>query len=271
MKTKLKGILTLLLALAVQISFAQEKTISGIVSESSGVLPGVSVVIKGTTTGTETDFDGKYSIKVNTGDVLSFSYIGYATVERTVGNRATIDVMMVQDENILDEVVITAQGIKKEKKALGYVVSTLKGEAISKRPETDVARALSGQVAGVNIGGGSGLAGSGTNITIIGFSSVTGSNQPLIIVDGVPFSNATNETSDLSTSESGNNSASRLLDLDPNNISEVSVLKGLSATTLYGEQGRNGVILITTKNGSGETQKKFEVRVNSSYFIEQIS
>jgi TonB-dependent SusC/RagA subfamily outer membrane receptor len=271
MKTKLKGILTLLLALAVQISFAQEKTISGIVSESSGVLPGVSVVIKGTTTGTETDFDGKYSIKVNTGDVLSFSYIGYATVERTVGNRATIDVMMVQDENILDEVVITAQGIKKEKKALGYVVSTLKGEAISKRPETDVARALSGQVAGVNIGGGSGLAGSGTNISIRGFSSITGSNQPLIIVDGVPFSNATNETSDLSTSESGNNSASRLLDLDPNNISEVSVLKGLIATTLYGEQGRNGVILITTKNGSGETQKKFEVRVNSSYFIEQIS
>jgi TonB-linked SusC/RagA family outer membrane protein len=202
--------------------------------------------------------------------VLTFSYVGYSSQDITVGSSDTIDASL-QPDNSLDEVVVTAQGIKKEKKALGYAVSTLKGNAVSERPETDVARALSGQVAGVNILGGSGIAGSGTNITIRGFSSITGDNQPLIIVDGVPFSNSTNETSTFSTSESGNNSASRLLDLDPNNISEVSVLKGLSATTLYGEQGRNGVILITTKNGSGETQKKFEVSVNSSYFVEKIS
>ena len=271
MKTKFNLLLTLVFAFVIQFSFAQQKNVSGTVSDENGLpLLGATVVISGTTSGTTTDFDGNYTINANTGDVLTFSYVGYSSQDITVGSSDTIDASL-QPDNSLDEVVVTAQGIKKEKKALGYAVSTLKGNAVSERPETDVARALSGQVAGVNILGGSGIAGSGTNITIRGFSSITGDNQPLIIVDGVPFSNSTNETSTFSTSESGNNSASRLLDLDPNNISEVSVLKGLSATTLYGEQGRNGVILITTKNGSGETQKKFEVSVNSSYFVEKIS
>ena len=120
MKSKLKGILTLLLALVVQITFAQEKTISGTVSESSGALPGVSVVIKGTSIGTETDFDGKYAIKAKAGDVLSFSYIGYLTTEKTVGTATTIDVRMQEDANVLDEIVVTALGIKRDKKSLGY-------------------------------------------------------------------------------------------------------------------------------------------------------
>jgi len=271
MKTKFSGILTLLLAFVVQFTFAQEKTISGKVTDDSGPLPGVSVIIKGTTAGTETDFDGLYTIKVNTGDILKFSFVGMSSQEIVVGASNTIDVVM-QADNVLEEVVVTAQGIRREKKALGYAVTTIKGDDVAKRPETDVARALSGQIAGVDVLGGSGIAGSGTNITIRGFSTMTGSNQPLIIVDGVPFSNATNETSTFSTTESGNNSASRLLDLDPNNIAELSVLKGLSATVLYGEQGRNGVILITTKSGSsGDTAKGFEVSVNSSYFVEEIS
>lgn len=254
-------------------ALAQEKNVSGTVSDQNGFpLPGVNIVVAGTSNGTQSDFDGKYSIVASQGQTLVFSYLGQKDVSVAVGASNTINVQMEEDAQALEEVVVTAQGVKREKKALGYAVTTLKGEDIAERPETDVARALSGQVAGVNILGGSGLAGSGTNITIRGFSTMTGSNQPLIIVDGVPFSNDTNETSTFSTSESGNNSASRLLDLDPNNISSLSVLKGLSATVLYGEQGRNGVILITTKAGAGSlSQNKLEVSVSSSYFFEKIS
>ena len=188
MKTKFNLILTLVFAFVIQFSFAQQKNVSGTVSDENGLpLLGATVVISGTTSGTTTDFDGNYTINANTGDVLTFSYVGYSSQDITVGSSDTIDASL-QPDNSLDEVVVTAQGIKKEKKALGYAVSTLKGNAVSERPETDVARALSGQVAGVNILGGSGIAGSGTNITIRGFSSITGDNQPLIIVDGVPFS-----------------------------------------------------------------------------------
>ena len=265
--------LTLLLALVVHLSYAQDKTITGTVTDQDGLpLPGVNIVVEGTTSGTQTDFDGNYAIQGSAGQVLLFSYIGQKDVRQTIGAENVVDVQMQEDAQALEEVVVTAQGVRREKKALGYAVTTLEGEAISERPETDVARALSGQVAGVNVLGGSGMAGSGTNITIRGFSTMTGDNQPLIIVDGVPFSNATNETSTFSTSESGNNSASRLLDLDPNNISSLSVLKGLSATVLYGEQGRNGVILITTKAGAGTLSKsKMEITVNSSYYVEKIS
>ncbi|RDY59369.1 SusC/RagA family TonB-linked outer membrane protein [Flagellimonas nanhaiensis] len=273
MKAKNYWIAFVLLLCVFTSALAQEKNVSGNVTDENGLpLPGVSVIVVGTSNGTQTDFDGNYNITASVGQILRFSYIGQKTEERTVGSSSIINLSMQEDAQALEEVVVTAQGVKREKKALGYAVTTLKGEDISERPETDVARALSGQVAGVNILGGSGLAGSGANITIRGFSTMTGSNQPLIIVDGVPFSNDTNETSTFSTSESGNNSASRLLDLDPNNISSLSVLKGLSATVLYGEQGRNGVILITTKAGSGSlSQSKLEVSVSSSYFVEKIS
>ncbi len=254
-------------------AYTQEKTVTGTVGDQNGQpLPGVNILVEGTTTGTQTDFDGKYAINTSQGQALIFSYIGLKDFKQTVSSSNEINVTMEESTEALEEVVVTAQGIRREKKALGYAVTTLKGEDVAKRPETDVARALSGQIPGVNILGGSGIAGSGTNITIRGFSTMTGDNQPLIIVDGVPFSNASNETSTFSTSESGNNSASRLLDLDPNNIANLSVLKGLSATVLYGEQGRNGVILITTKSGSStSTQNKLEVSINSSYYIEEIA
>ncbi len=273
MKVKRMQLMAVVFFLGILTSFAQEKPISGTISDLSGMpLPGVNIIVKGTTNGTQSDFDGNYTINVSVGDILSYTYIGLKSVERTVGSANTMNITMEEDNESLEEVVVTAQGIKREKKALGYAVTTLKGEDIANRPETDVARALSGQIPGVDVLGGSGLAGSGTNITIRGFSTMTGDNQPLIIVDGVPFSNASNETSTFSTSQSGNNSASRLLDLDPNNIANLSVLKGLSATVLYGEQGRNGVILITTKTGSsGTTSNKLEVSVNSSFYVEEIS
>ena len=126
MKTKFNGILTLLLALVVQISFAQTKTVSGTVSDDSGALPGVSILIKGTKSGTETDFDGKYTIKASSGDVLVFSYLGYTSTEKTVGNSNTINATLVEDNNVLDEVVVTALGIKRKPKELSYSVQSVK-------------------------------------------------------------------------------------------------------------------------------------------------
>ncbi|HBO28558.1 MAG TPA: SusC/RagA family TonB-linked outer membrane protein, partial [Leeuwenhoekiella sp.] len=139
----------LFLALVVQVSFAQTRTISGTVTDDSGVpLPGVNVLISGTTTGTQTDFDGLYSIEASTGDVLTFSYVGFSPQDVTVGTSSTIDVQLAAGE-ALEEVVVTAQGIKREKKALGYAVSEVSSEALEQRPESDVARVLSGKASGV--------------------------------------------------------------------------------------------------------------------------
>ena len=268
MKTKFKGVLTLILALIVQVSFAQVKTVSGTVSDSSGSLPGVSVIIKGTTQGAETDFDGKYSIKASAGDVLVFSYLGYESVEKTVGDSNTIDVTLVEGE-VLDEIIVVAQGIKREKKALGYAVSEVKTEQLEQRSEGDIGRILTGKASGVNIQTQSGISGSGTSILIRGMSSFSSSNQPLFVVDGVPFSSDTNAQGDF---VDGNNGSSRFLDIDPNNIESVNVLKGLAAATLYGTQGRNGVILITTKSGSSRASaSKQEITVSSSVFFNEIA
>ena len=267
MKTKFSGILTLLLAFVVQVSFAQT-TVSGTVSEENGPLPGASVLVKGTTTGAQTDFDGNYSINASPSDVLVFSYVGYTTQEITVGGQSTINVTLASD-NQLDEVIVTAQGLKREKKALGYAVSEVSSEAIENRAGGDVARVLSGKATGVDITSTSGTSGSATNVVIRGFNSINGSNQALFIVDGVPFSSDTNTQGNFAN---GNNGSSRFLDLDPNNIESVNVLKGLAAATLYGTAGRNGVIVITTKSGSSRKgNKKTEVTINQSFFANEIA
>ena len=271
MRTKFSGILTLLLAFVVQLTFAQEKTISGTVTDQSGLpLPGVNIVIKGTSTGTQTDFDGNYSVKANKGAVLAYSYLGFQTQEIAVGDNNTINVQLSEDAAQLEEVVVTAQGIRREKKALGYAVATIASDEIASKPQTDVVRALTGKAPGVNITQTSGLSGSGTNIIIRGYSSINGSNQPLFVVDGVPFNSDTN--ADRNFVQGGASASSRFLDIDPNNIKEISVLKGLSATTLYGQAGRNGVVLITTKTGSqSDANKKFEINLNHSYFANKIA
>ncbi|WP_416440161.1 SusC/RagA family TonB-linked outer membrane protein [Leeuwenhoekiella sp. A16] len=269
MKTKFSGMLTLFLALVVQLSYAQTKTITGTVSDDSGVpLPGVNIVVEGSSTGTQSDFNGNYSIQATIGDVLTFSYVGFAPQQIIVGPADRIDVAMAAGE-ALEEVVVTAQGIRKEKQALGYAVSEVDNEQLEQRAEGDVGRILSGKASGVNITAQSGLSGSGTNIVIRGLSSFSGSNQPLFIVDGVPFASDTNSQGDF---VDGNNGSSRFLDLDPNNIASVNVLKGLAAATLYGTAGRNGVILITTKNGAaGNAMKKSEITVSSSVFFNEIA
>lgn len=272
MKTKFSGILTLLLALVVQLSFAQEKTISGTVTDNSGLpLPGVNIIVKGTTNGTQSDFDGNYSISAPVGQTLVFSYVGFNTTQRAITAASSRVNVTMEEGETLNEVIVTGYGgITKERKSLGYAVTTLEAESIENKPESDVVRSLNGKVAGVQIVGNSGATGSGTNFVIRGKSSINGSNQPLFIVDGVPFDGGTNEQ----TGFAGGNTvtSSRFLDLDPNNVESVQILKGLSASVLYGQQGRNGVVIITTKNGSSkELNKKFEVTVSSSVYQTEIS
>ncbi len=272
MRTKFSGILTLLLAFVVQLTFAQEKTISGMVSDNGGLpLPGVNIVVKGTTTGTQSDFDGNYSIQASVGQTLVYSYVGFKTTEQAVTSAtSTIDVQMEEDAAVLDEVVVTGYGIARERKTLGYAVSTIEAEAVENKPESDVVRTLNGKVAGVQVTGTGGATGSGTNFVIRSKSSINGDNQPLFVVDGVPFDSGTNNV----TNFAGGNSitSSRFLDLDPNNVESIQVLKGLSAAVLYGQQGRNGVVLITTKNGSKkDLNKKFEITFSQQVYATQIS
>ena len=242
------------------------RTVNGTVTDQSNLpLPGVNVIIKGVAQGTQTDFDGNYTINVSSNQTLVFSYIGLKTVERQVGNREVINVQMEEDTQALEEVIVTAQGIKREQRSLGYSVSKVYTEEIEDRPEGDIGRVLRGKAAGINITATNGLSGSGTNIVIRGFTSITGSNQPLFVVNGVPFDGGSNQQN---TFFDNVTESSRFLDIDPNSIESVNVLKGLSASVLYGERGRNGVILITTKNGSTQNiSGKTEVTVSQSYFI----
>ena len=263
MKKRLQGLLILFAVLVVQISFAQTKTITGTVVDNDGVpLPGVNIVVQGTSTGTQTDFDGKYTIQADPGAILSFTYVGFAPQSVKVGAEETINITMLQGES-LEEVVVTAQGIRREKKALGYSVSSVGSDQLEQRSEGDVARVLSGKASGVTITAAGGMSGSGTNVVIRGLSSFSGSNQALFVVDGIPFASDTNASGDFI---SGNTGSSRFLDLDPNNIANVEVLKGLAAATLYGTQGKNGVILITTKAGAAKAgKKKTEITVSQTY------
>lgn len=228
MKTKFKGILTLLLAFIVQITFAQEKTVSGTVSDSSGILPGVSVVVKGTAKGTQTDFDGKFTIKAKSGSVISFSYVGFKTIEKTVGASSTINVTMVEDASVLDEIVVTALGIKREKKSLGFAQQTVEGEQLIKTREVDINNSIAGRVAGVQI---LGAPSTGFGNALV---RLRGESDLLYVVDGVKISSAA--------------------DINTDDIDDLSVLKGSAATALYGPIGKNGVVVITSKKGkSGKT------------------
>lgn len=235
---------------------AQDRVVSGRVTstEDGTALPGVNVVVKGTANGTVTDSDGNYRLSVPTsGATLVFSFIGLITQEVVVGERSTVDMAMENDVRELSEVIVTAHGIARDKKALGYAVSSVNQDQIAARPVNDISRALQGKVPGVVINPTGGLAGTGASINIRGFSSLTGNTQPLWVVDGVPFNSSTNQNSGFSTGGAAG-ASSRFLDLDPNTIESINVLKGLAATVLYGDQGRNGVILVTTKGGSAKAR-----------------
>jgi TonB-linked SusC/RagA family outer membrane protein len=255
--------------------WAQDRTISGNISsdEDGSGLPGVNVILKGTTVGTTTDVNGSYSLGIpSDGGTLVFSFIGLASQEIEIGARSVVDVVMSSEVEELQEVVVTALGITKEKAALGYAVTSIGGSQLEARPEADIARLLRGKVPGVDITSQSGVTGTGTNIIIRGYSSISGSNQPMFVLDGVPIDAST--YSDRGFTGGGATASSRFLDLDPNNVAEVSVLKGLAATVLYGEAGRNGVILVTTKTGQigGPVgNKKVEVSFSQSYFVNKVA
>ncbi|EAR11671.1 putative outer membrane protein, probably involved in nutrient binding [Polaribacter irgensii 23-P] len=263
MKKKFKGILTLLLAFIVHLTFAQEKTVSGTVSDESGTLPGVSVVIKGTSVGTQTDFNGKYTIKTKQGDILSFSYMGYKTIEQSVITSNTMNISMVQDANLLDEIVVTALGIKRSKKSLGYSTQKIGSEELTTVKEANVLNQLSGKVAGLAVQRTNNMGGS-TNIVIRGQSSLTGSNQALFVIDGVPLSNRNTNTGAQSQGATGYDYGNPISDINPDDIESMNVLKGSAATALYGSRASNGVIIITTKKGKGAGANDYSVTVSSN-------
>ncbi len=244
-----------------------QKTVTGTVKDAAGdAIIGASVLVQGTSVGTVTDIDGNFSVDLPAGSSkLIVSFVGFNEQVLDVSTVSSVLITLAEGQ-VLEEIVVTAQGIKRDKKALGYAVTTVGEKEIADRPVADVGRLLQGKIAGVNITSTSGVTGSGTNVTVRGYSSLTGSNQALFVVDGVPFNSGNNATGGFTGG--GQNAASRFLDLDPNNIESVSVLKGLAATVTYGDQGRNGVILVTTKSGAGG-KKKTNFTLTQSAFSNQ--
>jgi len=249
---------------------AQDRKITGKVTsaEDGTPLPGVSVVVKGTSKGVNTDAAGSYSIDAPTNATLVFSFVGTVSQEINIGNRTSVNLALAADTKQLSEVVVTAVGIQRDKKALAFAVSNVKGADLQQRSEPDPLRALSGKVPGVNITAGNGAPGAGTRITIRGNNSFTGNNQPLFVVDGIPFDNSVNNTQGYNQNTVTSN---RAYDIDPNNIESMTVLKGAAASALYGSRAANGVIVITTKAGSKSARKGLEITYNSSYSSEKVS
>ena len=246
MKLKHNGFLVLFIALVAQITFAQDRVVSGVVSDNTGFpLPGVSVLVKGTKNGTQTDFDGKYSIKASPSAILVFSYIGMKTQEAKAVS-AKINIKLESTAVELEGVVVTALGIKREKKSLGYSATTVSSKELNRSSQTNIADALKGKVAGVTISSASTDPGASSGVIIRGFSSLTGSNQPLYVVDGIPINNGSSYSDSLSGGyDFGRGSG----DINPEDIETMSILKGAAATALYGSRAASGVILITTKKG----------------------
>lgn len=234
-------------------------------AESGESLPGVNIIVKGTTTGTITDFDGKYEIDAPKDGTLVFSFVGYETKEVPVNGQSVINVSLDISSETLDDVVVTALGIKREKKALGYAVQDVKGDELSKSKQPNLVNTLSGKVAGVQITNSSGQVGSSATIKIRGNKSFEGSSQPLFVVDGTPIMNSTSSARNYTATDFGN----AAMDIDPSNIESISVLKGASAAALYGSRAANGVILITTKKGT-EGQKGIGVELSSSVSVDKV-
>jgi TonB-linked SusC/RagA family outer membrane protein len=255
--------------LAVQITFAQERTITGTVVDEDGLpLPGVTVLIKGTNTGTQTDFDGNYSIGADQGDILVYSFVGMETAEYTVENVDTIDVTLTTDSAQLDEVVVTALGISREKKSLGYASQAVDGGDLTRSRSSNALNALSGQVAGVQITNNSGQLGGSSRIVLRGVGSITQGNKPLIVVDGIPLDNSNYNSEDAQDGGGGYDFGDTGFDINPDDIESMNVLKGGAAAALYGNRANNGAIIITTKSGK---EGKAEITINSGISFESVN
>ena len=266
MKKKLFLTLTLFVALLGS-TFAQNRTITGTVTsaEDGSPMPGVNVTAKGFAgIGTISNVEGKYTLEVPAeATTLEFSFVGMETQEVSIGQQRIIDVALASSSEELEEVTVTALGIKRQTKALGFSAQELKEDELSGARELSISNFLTGKVSGLQISNTAGGVGGSTSVTIRGNSSLTQDNQPLFVVDGVPISNQGHSDGGLWTGTTGNiDYGDGVGDLNPNEIESVSVLKGPNASALYGSRGSNGVILITTK--SGTRKKGIGVEVNSN-------
>lgn len=266
-----KSLAVLLLLFSGVGAYAQQVTVTGKVTGSDDGLgiPSVNVRVKGTTSqGTVSDADGNYEIVTSQGATLVFSFIGYTAKEVVVGNQTTINVVLVPESTALEDVVVTAFGVEKEKKALGYAMTAVGGEEVSDIKAQNPINSLAGKVAGMVVSPGTFGPGSSTRVIIRGNNSLSGNNQPLYVIDGVPMNDSgfgssnSNVASEYSRTDYGNGIA----DINPDDIESISVLKGPNAAALYGSRASNGVILITTKKGT--TKKGLGVSVNSSYMAQ---
>ncbi|MFA8435147.1 MAG: SusC/RagA family TonB-linked outer membrane protein [Marinifilaceae bacterium] len=258
----------LFLAFGLQ-SFSQNRVVTGTVTSADDGygIPGASVFVKGTTAGTSTDIDGNYKVTVPAeGKVLVFSFVGMTTQEVEITSEV-INVVLQTDSKQMEEVVVTALGIKRAEKSLGYSVSEVKGEELTMVRQNNPVQSLSGKVSGVNIGSTAGGVNSSTRIVIRGNSSIAGSNQPLVVIDGVPMDNSSR---DGAGKWGGYDYGDGLSDLNPDDIESMSVLKGANASALYGSRAANGVILVTTKTGKGQ-KKGIGVSINSNVTFDQVA
>ena len=249
MRSKFKWIFTLLVALTMQFSFAQEKTVTGVVTDATGPLPGANVIVKGTTRGTQTDFDGKFAIKAKAGEVLEISFIGLANQSVTIGSANSYNLKLGQAPDVLGEVVVTTFGQKKTPRELAYASQSVKSKELVQAAPINAVTALAGKVSGLNILTKNNGVNPTTGIVLRGYKSLSGNNQALIVIDGVIQAD------------------SALNNLNPNDIESVTVLKSSNATVLYGSQGSNGAMIVTTRTGS---EGKLQVGFNSSYTVESV-
>lgn len=248
---------------------AQQRTVTGRVTaaDDGNPLPGVSVVVKGTTDGTTTDNNGDYTLAAPEGATLVFSFIGLASQEIVIGTRTTIDVVLATDVTQLSEVVVTALGLEKQSKAVGFSLKEIKAGELTVGRTTNVVNALSGKVSGVRVAGTNGMTGSSSAIFIRGFTTFTGSNQPLFVVDGIPINN----DGGLMAQQSGVTGSNRAIDLNQDDIASMTVLKGPAAAALYGSRAASGAIIITTKTGKAKENKKNTVEYTGSYNINEVN
>ena len=259
------------LFVGIGLATAQTQRVTGtVISEEDGLpVVGASILVKGTTVGTITDIDGNFTLSniPASAKVLQISYIGMQTQEVVI--KPTLKVVLKADAEVLDEVVVTAMGISREKKALGYAVQDVKSEQLTQAASTSVTSALQGKVSGVEITPSSGMPGASAKMTIRGSRSFTGDNTPLYVVDGMPIAS----TSDIDTGNSvtGSDFANRAVDIDPNDIESINILKGQAASALYGMRASNGVVLITTKSGKGARKGKPEITFNSNISFDVLS
>ena len=246
----------------------QTKKITGKVVDTTGEpIIGASILVKGTNTGTITNMDGNFSIDAAVGNTLQISFVGYQTLEVKVTSASTYNIALQDSAEELSEIVVTAMGIRKDKKALGYTVSDINSEELMKNKQTNVINSLAGKIPGVNVTQAGGAAGAGANIIIRGGNSASEGrdNQPLFIVDGIVYDNSTVNTGNSGTdgvTKTATTFGNRVMDINPEDIESMSVLKGAAAAALYGSRAANGVVIITTKKGE---EGNVRINVNSKY------